>query len=112
MQNDTEFLERMHQRSAELEAQAAHRRARFSQIITAVSGIAAVIVLALMVPDVLLAPDSQPIFMQASIFAENSMLSYIVTGILAFMLGIGVTLLCFKLKQYYEDKNKQHDRED
>ncbi len=112
MQNDKEFLMRMHQRAAEIEAQAVRRRIRFVQILSASAGIAAVIAIALMMPDTGIGTDMQAISMQASIFSDNRSLGYIVTGLLAFMLGVGVTLLCYKLKQYNQNKENKNDRDD
>jgi len=46
--------------------------------------------------------------MAASIFSGNEMLGYLVIGILAFILGVSATLLCFRLRDKEEDR---HDRD-
>ncbi len=44
--------------------------------------------------------------MNASIFSGSPVLSYLVIAILAFMLGITVTVFCFRLKKYLDEKDK------
>ena len=44
--------------------------------------------------------------MNASLFATAGVLGYVVTGILAFLLGIAVTVLCFRLRMW---KNESMD---
>ena len=114
MQDESVFLERVHRRAAELEQQSIRRRIRLIQTVSAAGCLAAVIVIALTVPDVLPETTADPAMMQASVFSGNSSLSYIVVGLLAFMLGIGVTVLCLKLRDYsgrHTEQEKQHDRD-
>ncbi len=42
----------------------------------------------------------------ASLFAENGALGYLVIGILAFVLGVSVTVLCFRLRKSARDKDE------
>ena len=46
--------------------------------------------------------------MAASIFSGNAMLGYLVIGILAFILGVSVTVLCYRLREREEER---HDRD-
>ena len=41
--------------------------------------------------------------MNASIFSGTAALGYIVIGILAFVLGVGVTIFCFRFKKKQEE---------
>ena len=114
MQDESFFLERVHRRAAELKQQSMRRRIRLIQTASAAAGLTAVIVIALTAPNALPDTEAAPAMMQASIFSGNSSLSYIVVGLLAFMLGIGVTVLCLKLRDYsgrHTEQEKQHDRD-
>ena len=44
--------------------------------------------------------------MNASIFSSGSFLVYIVIAILAFLLGIIVTIFCFRLKKWLDEKDR------
>jgi len=49
----------------------------------------------------------------ASLFAGNSALGYLVIGILAFLLGVSVTILCFRLAMHSRsERGDAHDRGD
>lgn len=111
MQNETDFLLRVHARAAEIEKQSIRHRIGIIQAVSAAAGIAAVIAIALMMPEALPAAGAGSFSMQASIFADNGSLGYIVVGVLAFMLGIGVTVLCFHLKKYIGKQEESHDRD-
>ena len=116
MQDESVFLERVHRRAAELEQQSRRQRIRLMQGVSAAAGLAAVIVIALITPNALPETAASPVMMQASIFSGNGSLSYIVVGLLAFMLGITVTVLCIKLREHLgkhekpEAQEEQHDR--
>lgn len=43
----------------------------------------------------------------ASIFAGNACAGYILIGLLAFVLGVGVTILCIKLKAHQEQEDEE-----
>ncbi len=40
----------------------------------------------------------------AGLFAENGAFGYLVIGIVAFVLGVSVTVLCFRLRSQAQDK--------
>ena len=46
----------------------------------------------------------------ASIFAEHAVPGYIVVAIVAFCLGVLLTLFCFRLKRHMEEEGKGDDR--
>jgi len=54
--------------------------------------------------------------MAASIFGNSEALGYIAIGLLAFLLGICVTILCFRIRlldgQDQDTEDKKRDRED
>lgn len=45
--------------------------------------------------------------MNASIFSGSGSLSYIVIAILAFLLGITVTVFCFRMKKWLDEKDRE-----
>ena len=45
--------------------------------------------------------------MNASIFSESSSLTYIVIAILAFLLGITVTVFCYRMKKWLDEKDRE-----
>ena len=52
-------------------------------------------------------PAGQTGGMSASIFGNSTALGYIVIAIIAFLLGIAVTIFCFRLRKWQEGKDKQ-----
>ena len=48
----------------------------------------------------------------ASIFHGDAALGYIVIGLLAFLLGVCVTVLCFRLRQMNRDDTKDKESEE
>ena len=48
----------------------------------------------------------------ASIFANKGFFGYVVVGILAFLLGISVTLMCDILHKRNKERNEENDRTD
>jgi len=101
MRTDEERLSAMHERAQDLENK---KNARITK------GIAAVAIAASIVLIVLAAVNIQGTIgysqglaheegMSASIFASNSAIGFVVIGILAFLLGISVTILCYRLKR-------------
>ena len=48
----------------------------------------------------------------ASIFHGGAALGYIVIGLLAFLLGVCVTVLCFRIRQLSRENAQDKDRED
>lgn len=56
-------------------------------------------------------PETEMDGAAASIFAENEALGIIVAAILAFTLGVMVTVLCFRLKKHQEEKQNNDSRD-
>lgn len=50
----------------------------------------------------------RPDGMSASIFTDHGALSYIVTGLLAFCLGVSFTIFCFRLRKHMEEDGDAH----
>ena len=55
--------------------------------------------------------DSSGFETAASIFHGGAALGYIVIGLLAFLLGVCVTVLCFRLRQMNREDDQNNERE-
>ena len=56
--------------------------------------------------------EHTPMHDTASIFANKGFLGYVVVGILAFLLGISLTLMCDILHKRNKERNEENDRTD
>ena len=109
MRTDEGKITALHERANQIEHQRAVRIARIVSVAGIAVCLAILVTVAMVMPRVL---DQSPAFvlesgMNASVFASGSALGFIVIGAMAFILGILVTLLCYKLKRW----SKDHDRE-
>lgn len=95
----------MHQRASEIEREARRRKAFAIQAVSAVISLAAVIVMAFVIPAAI--PGNITIGagngMYASIFSGSSVLGLIVLGIISFALGAVFTVLCYRLKEWRDE---------
>lgn len=100
MRTNEERIEAMHRRAAELEREQRVRKARFAGTAAALVSFAAVILLAIMMPDLsqVVVPENSG--MSGSIFASGGHLGGIVICIIAFLLGAAASAICFRLREY------------
>ena len=112
MRTNEERISELHQRSAHLKQE---RKSRLFTLICAAD--ASVCLIILFVFSGLVSRVSQNSLidgtsegMNASIFSGSSVLGYMVITILAFLLGIIVTIFCFRLKRYLDDTNHEDFR--
>ena len=119
MRSNEERVVEVKRRIAEKERQKKLRRSR----IAAVSAVAACLVLILVLSHFMpgiagqLRPGGYSDYeMVASMFGENGALGYIIIGLLAFLLGVCVTILCFRIRLLNREEqsmeDKKEDRED
>ena len=111
MRTNEERIAAMHRRAAELERKKRERVANVLSFTAAAACLIMVIGLSFYIPRVtgkLDIPGMTGVTegMNASLFASVGALGYVVTGILAFLLGIAVTVLCFRLRMW---KNESMD---
>lgn len=110
MRTDKERINMMHARAAQLEKQKRARKVRILQSAGAVISFAAVIMFAIFMPRISDAGEGTPSGpgggMHASIFGDSAVLGYIVVSIIAFLLGVVLTVFCFRLRRWQEDKDK------
>ena len=119
MRTNEERIAKMHARAEEIEKEQRRRRVRIAQSAAAAVSFAAVILLAVFMPQLAPAGDgfapgssapAAPGDMQASIFGGSGVLGYIVIAIIAFLLGAFVTAFGFRLKRWQDKKDRGEDR--
>lgn len=107
MRTDEELVSAMHERAADLKREKIKRRL----LITAGAAVTTasfslLIFLAFWMPGVtgILAGEPSGTEMNASIFSASGAMGYLVIAVIAFLLGVSVTLFCFKLKQWQDSR--------
>ena len=111
MRTNEERIAAMHRRAAELKIEQRRRQARFAGATGVALCLALVILLALWMPGASAAVtgSSMPAGMSASIFAGSGALGYLVVAIVAFLLGVCVTVFCVRLRKW-RDETDPEDR--
>ena len=109
MRTNEERLAALHSRTAQLKQEDKNRR--FAWICTASAAVCLGILLGLAfliarVSEYSSLSGMDAVSMNASIFSESKALSFIVIAILAFLLGVCVTVFCYRLKKYLDEKNR------
>lgn len=114
MRTNEERIQAMHTRATELDRQRRVRQVRIMQSAGAVVSFAAVIMIALFMPKLPAVGTGSPEDpavptggMSASIFGDSAALGYIVIALIAFLLGVALTIFCFRLRQWQEHKDKE-----
>ena len=102
----------MYARASEMRYEMERRRSRAVVISAAFVSIAVILNLAFIMPATMehfMSPNGID-EMKGSILSGSPIIGYIVIGIIAFMLGAAVTLLCFKTRAFHQppagDKEK------
>jgi len=101
MRTNEERIVAMHKRALQLEYEKRKRTAIISYIGAAIVTVAAMVLLTVVVPGLPTNLDlvSQNMGMNGSVFSDSNMLNYIIVGLGAFLLGIAVTIFCYKINQ-------------
>ena len=101
MRTDDERIKAMHRRAAEIEREGRARRIRTIQAAAFAVCFAAVAGLAVCMSAISgsISPDGALQNMNGSIFAGSSMLGCLVIGIIAFILGVSVTVFCYQIRK-------------
>ena len=110
MRTNEERIEAIRKRAAQIEQNNRQSRVRIMQSACVAAGFLCVIALAVMIPNITAADISSEIAdsMRGSIFSDTGSLGYLVIGIISFLLGISVTVFCFRLKKWRDRKNSEH----
>ncbi len=108
MKTNEERIEAMHRRAAKIEKENRMKQILVVHLTATVACIIGVILTAYRMSgfqENIVYENSQNI-MNGSIFTENVVLGFIVTGIIAFLLGISLTIFCYRFKQWKDDKEQ------
>ena len=119
MRSNEERVVEVKRRIAEKERQKKLRRSRIAAVSAVAACLVLILVLSLFMPGIAgqLRPGGYSDYeMVASMFGENGALGYIIIGLLAFLLGVCVTILCFRIRLLNREEqsmeDKMEDRED
>lgn len=119
MRSNEERVAEVKRRIAEKERKKKLRRSRIAAVSAVAACLVLIVVLSLFMPGIAgqLRPGGYSDYeMVASMFGENGALGYIIIGLLAFFLGVCVTILCFRIRLLNREEqsveDKKEDRED
>ena len=108
MRTDAERIDAMHKRAEEICAEDLNRKKKIYYVAAFAAGLAAIIALAFFMPMVNMSITESPadIRMNASIFGDSSVLGYIVIGIVSSLLGISLTIFCYRVGRMHKEQDK------
>ena len=119
MRSHEERITETKRRIAARQRREQRRRSTITTISAAAACLVLILVLSLFMPGIAgqLRPGGYSDYeMAASMFGENGALGYIIIGLLAFLLGVCVTILCFRIRLLNREEqsmeDKKEDRED
>ena len=119
MRSNEERVVEVKRRIAEKERKKKLRCSRIAAVSAVAACLVLIVVLSLFMPGIAgqLRPGGYSDYeMVASMFGENGALGYIIIGLLAFFLGVCVTILCFRIRLLNREEqsveDKKEDRED
>ena len=114
MRTNEERINAMHAQASELKKQKRARQVKIIQAAGAAVSFAATIVLAVCMPRLAdfgtgspIGPADSARDMNASIFGNSTALGYIVIALIAFLLGVTLTIFCFRLREWQKQKDQQ-----
>jgi len=107
MRTNEERINAMHTRAAVLRREKRKRQTRLTGGVSIALCLVLIVVLAAVMPRLPLASAGTPSIMTGSIFAESGALGYIIVALLAFLLGVSVTVFCLRLKKWREDRDRE-----
>ena len=115
MRSHEERVAETKRRIAKIEREKRLRRDKFTMISAAAACLALLIGASLAMPGIatrIQAGDYSGFETAASIFHSGAALGYIVIGLLAFLLGVCVTVLCFRIRQPSRENAQDKESED
>lgn len=112
MRNHEERVAAVRQRVTQIEAQRRRGRHRLVALSSVAACLALIVGVSFVMPGIserLVADNYTAYKTAASIFGSHAAVGYIIVGLLAFVLGVCVTVLCFKLKSFGEKDGETED---
>lgn len=101
MKNNKDILNQVLNRAEEIKEEKRKTTLKIQRTVCIASGLILTISLSFMMPYIIKNIDTNSVTNHSGMgtfFASSSYLGYIIIGIIAFVLGIAVTLVCYKLK--------------
>ena len=112
MRTNDECIAAMHSRAAELKREKLSARVHALQAGVTAIGLALTVAVTLFISGI--SPDVQQYEtvdnMNASILSGSSMAGLVVVGVIAFVLGVAVTIFCYSLKNWQDSKDTENDK--
>ena len=101
MRTDEERLSAMHKRAEQIEHRNHSLKTWGITAVAVAASIALIVLVGLSMPGIVEKTQTLTLDqgMSASVFSSSSILGFVAIGIMAFALGITVTILCFRLKR-------------
>ena len=112
MLTEKEQIRAMHERADKIIEQKKTRRIQVITVVAFTVCLGLIILAGTVIPKILDQAhlSVQDSGMTASILTESSVLGFVVIGIMAFILGVLVTILCYRLKNQQESTNTGKER--
>ena len=107
MRTHEERIAAMHSRAAELNKAQRRRKVRIMQFAGSAVAFATTIMLAVFMPRVGDFETNTNVGPTGSVFADSGALGYIVISIIAFLLGVALTMFCIRLSEWQKRKDKE-----
>lgn len=109
MRTNEERVAAVKQRVAQLERQKRLRQKRLLALACACASLAVIVGAALALPHLQTSWRGAAYQTTASIFADSAAAGYVLIALLAFTLGVCVTVLCFRLRVFHEESEEDSD---
>jgi len=112
MRSTEERIEYMHQRAAEIDHQRRSRYAALIQIIGIAACVIIIITLGIIMPGISksIKYGTTVLDMGGSIFSDNNIFGYVVIAIIAFLLGIALTIFCYRIRKWKDYRKNEDSR--
>ena len=106
LKSNEQRIAEMHKRAALIEQNAREAKAKLYYICAGLVAAAAMFFIVFILPGISGNRETSETFsgMYGSVFSDGTALNYIVVGILAFLLGVALTIFCYKLNKWQKDK--------
>lgn len=110
MRSHEERVAAVKRRIAQAEQEKRLRRSRMAAVCSVAACLILIVGLSVVMPGIvsgMAGGDYAGGGMAASMFGDSAVIGYIVIGLIAFLLGVCVTILCFRLRKFQRENRKE-----
>ena len=110
MRSHEERVAAVKRRMAEVEQEKRLRRSRMATVCSVAACLILIVGLSVVMPGIvsgMAGGDYTGGGMAASIFGDSAVIGYIVIGLIAFLLGVCVTILCLRIRKFQQENKKE-----